>query len=108
MWLGHESRGCAASRVRTRCLTHEHRFLSLKSVNDSPTIGTEIRRTRESMGLTLKAFAARANLPWQTLQGYESDRVVPPSNKLFKILHMSRRAPEPFRVERVARVLAAA
>jgi len=77
-------------------------------VSDSPTIGTEIRRTRESMGLTIQAFAARVGLPWQTLQAYETDRVMPPSDRLFRILHATRKAPEPFRVERVARVLAAA
>lgn len=77
-------------------------------MSDSPTIGTEIRRTRESMGLTIQAFAAIVGMPWQTLQAYETDRAVPPSDKLFKILHATRRAPEPFRVDRVARVLAAA
>lgn len=72
------------------------------------TIGTEIRRTRESMGLTLQAFALLVDLPWQTLQAYETDRVVPPSNRLFRILHATRKAPEPFRVDRMARVHAAA
>jgi DNA-binding transcriptional regulator YiaG len=72
------------------------------------TIGTEIRRTRESMGLTLQSFAVLVELPWQTLQAYETDRVVPPSDRLFRILHATRKAPEPFRVDRVARVLAAA
>lgn len=77
-------------------------------MNDSPTIGTEIRRTRESMGLTIQAFAVVVGLPWQTLQAYETDRVMPPSDRLFRILHAARKAPEPFRVDRVARVLAAA
>lgn len=60
------------------------------------------------MELTLQEFSALVGLPWQTLQAYETGRVTPPSDKLFRILHASRRAPEPFRVERVARVLAAA
>lgn len=77
-------------------------------MNSGTTIGTEIRRTRESMGLTIQAFAASVGIPYQTLQAYETDRVVPPSDRLFKILHATRRAPEPFRVDRVARVLAAA
>lgn len=72
------------------------------------TIGSEIRRTRKSMGLTIQALAALVELPWQTLQAYETGRVVPPSDRLLRILHAARRAPMPFRVEHVARVLAAA
>jgi DNA-binding transcriptional regulator YiaG len=71
-------------------------------------IGAEIRRTRESMGLTLVEFSAHVGLPWQTIQAYETGRVVPPADRLFRILHATRRAPEPFRVGYVARALAAA
>lgn len=71
-------------------------------------IGAEIRRTRESMGLTLQEFSALVRTPWQTLQAYETGRAIPPSDRLFRILHVVRRAPQPFRVEHVARVLAAA
>jgi len=71
-------------------------------------IGTEIRRTRKSMGLTLQAFAALVDIPFQTLQAYEDGRVTPPSDRLFKILHAVRNAPQRFRVEHVARALSAA
>jgi DNA-binding transcriptional regulator YiaG len=71
-------------------------------------IGVEIRRTRESMRLTLVEFSARVGLPWQTLQAYETGRVVPPADRLFRILHATRRAALPFRVDYVARALAAA
>jgi transcriptional regulator with XRE-family HTH domain len=71
-------------------------------------LGAEIRRTRKSMGMTLQEFAVHVGLPWQTLQAYEAGATMPPSDRLFKILHATRRAPEPFRVRHVARVLAAA
>lgn len=72
------------------------------------TIGSEIRRTRKSMGLTIQAFAVFVDLPWQTLQAYETGRIVPPTDRFLRILHAARRAPSPFRVEQVARALAAA
>lgn len=75
---------------------------------ESNKIGAEIRRTRASMDLTLEEFAAHVSIPWQTIQAYETGRVVPPADRLLRILHATRRAAEPFRVSRVARALAAA
>ena len=77
---------------------------------DDPTktLGAEIRRTRKSMGMTLTEFAVHVGLPWQTLQAYETGLTVPPADRMFKILHAVRRAPEPFRIAHVARTLAAA
>lgn len=72
----------------------------------NPT-GKEIRRVRESMGLTLMEFGRHVGLPWQTLQAYEAGRTVPPADRLLLILHATRRAPEPFRVLHVARAIAA-
>ena len=74
--------------------------------SENPT-GEEIRRVRKSMGLTLMEFGRHVGLPWQTLEAYENGRSVPPSDRLFKILHATRRAPEPFRVLHVARAIAA-
>lgn len=71
------------------------------------TLGAEIRRVRESLDLTLMQFEELTGIPWQTLAKYETDRVVPPADKLLSIVHATRRAPRPFRVERVARAVAA-
>lgn len=73
------------------------------------TIGAEIKRVRESLGLTLEAFGERVGIPWQTVAGYESGRAMPPADRLLRILHTTRRAAEPFRVGTVAsRVVRAA
>ena len=72
------------------------------------TLGAEIRRTRKSMGMTIQEFATHVGIPWQTMHAYEAGTTMPPSDRLFKILHAARKAPEPFRVQHVARVLAAA
>jgi transcriptional regulator with XRE-family HTH domain len=74
----------------------------------TPTIGAEIRRVRASLGLTLVKFAELVELPFQTIAAYEADRVVPPADRLFRILHATRGAKAPFRVQRVARAVAAA
>lgn len=71
-------------------------------------IGAEIRRVRDALGLTLKDFARRCGIPWQTLQAYETGRALPPSDRLLRIVHETRRAPTPFRTERVARAVAQA
>lgn len=73
-----------------------------------PTIGTELRRVRDSMGLTLVDFGKLIGLPWQTLQAYEAERCTPPADRLLIIVHATRRAPEPFRWEHVARSVARA
>lgn len=66
-------------------------------------IGDEIRRIRDTLGLTIKDLARRANVPWQTLQAYESGRVVPPADRLLQIVHAARNAPKPFRFDVIAR-----
>ncbi len=68
-------------------------------------IGDEIRRLRDTLGMTIKDFAKRANVPWQTLQAYETGRVVPPADRLLQIVHAARNAPKPFRFEFVARTV---
>ena len=76
---------------------------------DSPTaIGEEIQRVRKSLDMTLKQFGEHVGLPWQTIAGYESGRMTPPSDRLLLILHATKKAKEPFRVERVARLVAIA
>jgi DNA-binding transcriptional regulator YiaG len=70
-------------------------------------LGAEIRRVRQSLGMTLVQFGEHVGLPWQTIAGWESGRTTPPSDRLLAIVHATRRAPEPFRVERVAREVAA-
>lgn len=72
------------------------------------TIGGEIRRLRSELGLSIQDFAARVEIPWQTIQAYETGRVVPPSDRLLTILHATRRASTPFRLARVARAVALA
>jgi DNA-binding transcriptional regulator YiaG len=69
----------------------------------STSIGTEIRRVRESMGMTLMAFGRHVGIPWQTVGAYESNRTVPPADRLLQILHATRGARHPFRVEYLAR-----
>lgn len=74
----------------------------------SETIGDEIQRVRKALGMTLMEFGRHVGIPWQTMQAYETGRTMPPADRLFKILHATRRAPEQFRVAHVARTLAAA
>lgn len=77
-------------------------------VSTTQTIGAEIRRVRESLEMTLEEFGELTSIPWQTLAAYETGRATPPSDRMFKILHATRGAKKPFRVEHVARALAAA
>lgn len=75
----------------------------------TPTnIGSEIRRVRESLDMTLEEFGERVGIPWQTISQYETGRATPPADRLFQILHATRSAKRPFRVQHVARALAAA
>lgn len=79
------------------------------ATSNSPlAIGEEIKRVRESLGLTLMEFGERVSIPWQTIAGYESGRVTPAGDRLLQILHATRKAKEPFRVDRVARIVALA
>lgn len=71
-----------------------------------PPLGAEIRRLRQTMGMTLRDFGRHVGLPWQTVQGYETGRLVPPADKLLLIVHRCRGASPPFQVGRVARALA--
>lgn len=71
-------------------------------------IGAEIKRVRESLGLTLMAFGERVGIPWQTIHGYETGRLTPPGDRLLRILHATRKADEPFRIRHVARAVALA
>jgi len=71
-------------------------------------IGAEIRRVRDELGMTLQDFARHCAIPWQTLQAYETGRALPPSDRLLRIVHATRRATTPFRVDRVARAVAQA
>lgn len=73
-----------------------------------PAIGRELRRLRTSLDLTLQEFAVRVGVPWQTVQAYEAGRTVPPSDRLLRIVHATRNAPQPFQFERVARDVAKA
>ena len=68
-------------------------------------IGGEIRRLRTRLGMTLQDFARHVEVPWQTLQAYESGRTVPPADRLLQITHATRHASQPFRFEHVARDL---
>ena len=78
-------------------------------LNITETIGAEIKRVRESLGLTLEQFGERTGIPWQTIAGYESGRAMPPADRLLRIHHMTRRADRPFRVSLIAnRVVRAA
>ena len=71
-------------------------------------IGSEIRRVRLAMGLTLVEFGHHVCVPWQTIAAYESGRTVPPSDRLLQILHATRGVSEPFRIGLVARRVARA
>jgi DNA-binding transcriptional regulator YiaG len=71
-------------------------------------IGDEIRRLRDALGMTLQDFGRHVGVPWQTIQAYETGRVMPPADRLFKIVHACRRAKEPFRFEHVARAVGTA
>jgi DNA-binding transcriptional regulator YiaG len=72
------------------------------------SLAAEIKRVRESLDLTLEEFGELVGIPWQTLHHYESGRAVPSGDRLLQIVHASRKAPEPFRVDRVARLVALA
>lgn len=76
--------------------------------SSSTPLGEEIKRVRASLGLTLQEFGELVEIPWQTIAGYESGRVTPSGDRLLQILHATRKAKEPFRVERVARLVAIA
>lgn len=71
-------------------------------------LATEIGRVRASLDLTLEEFGELVGIPWQTLAHYESGRAVPAGDRLLRILHATRKAKEPFRVERIARAVALA
>lgn len=77
-------------------------------LNPTAPIGEEIRRLREALGLTLQDLAKRVDVPWQTLQAYETARAVPPADRFLRILHTLSRAPKPFRLQRIARAVAMA
>ena len=70
--------------------------------NTKPSIGDEIRRVRGELNVTLQELARRTRIPWQTLQAYETGRVVPPSDRFLVILHACRNVEAPFRLARVA------
>lgn len=69
-------------------------------------LGAEIRRARESLDLTLMEFGEIVGLPWQSIAAYEAGRATPPADRLLAIVHAVRKAPRPFRLERVARAVA--
>lgn len=71
-------------------------------------IAVEIRRLRDEMGMTLQDFGRHCGIPWQTIQAYETSRTEPPSTRLLQIVHATRRAPQPFRIDHVARAVALA
>lgn len=74
----------------------------------APDIGSEIRRVRESLGMTLERFGEHVGIPWQTIAHYESGRAMPPGDRLLRILHATRKAKEPFRIPQIARAVALA
>lgn len=74
----------------------------------APPISAEIGRLRKSLGMTLKDFGRHVGIAWQTVAAYETGRVVPPADRLLRIVHATRRAEMPFQVERVARAVALA
>jgi transcriptional regulator with XRE-family HTH domain len=76
-------------------------------VSSTTNIGTEIRRVRQSLDMTLEEFGERVGIAWQTIAAYETGRATPPADRLFMILHATRKAKKPFRVTLVARALAA-
>ena len=80
----------------------------MNTVPRASHIGIEIKRVRESLGMTLVEFGARVGIAWQTIAAYETGRAEPPSGRLLRIVHATRNAEEPFRVERVARAVSTA
>ncbi len=72
------------------------------AVKSAPSIGSEIRRVRKELDVSLQELAKRTRIPWQTLQAYETDRMVPPTDRFLAILHACRNAESPFRLARVA------
>ena len=74
----------------------------------SNNIGGEIKRVRESLGLTLMEFGERVGIPWQTIAHYESGAPFPRVIGFCGIVHAARKADVPFRVEQVARAVALA
>jgi DNA-binding transcriptional regulator YiaG len=71
-------------------------------------IGDELRRVRQSLDMTLEQFGDLVGIPWQTIHHYETGRAVPAGDRLLIIMHAARKAKKPFRVEMVARAVAAA
>lgn len=92
-------------------LTSPSTILMLTCMPNTPVstpLGAELRRVRFSLEMTLQEFGEHVGVPWQTIAAYETGRVVPPADRLLAIFHKTRRAPEAFRVDRVARELAKA
>ena len=58
--------------------------------------------------MTLAQFGEHVGVPWQTIAAYETGRAEPPSGRLLKILHATRKAETPFRIERIARAVSTA
>lgn len=79
-----------------------------KTIDVDAPIAIEIRRLRQSAGMTLVEFGAHVGLPWQTIAQYEGGRVMPPADRLLLILHKTRSLSAPFRLNRVARAVAKA
>ncbi len=75
---------------------------ALVQLNSKPSIGGEIRRVRKELGVSLQDLARRTHIPWQTIQAYETDRMVPPTDRFLAILHACRNVESPFRLARVA------
>ncbi len=80
-------------------------FMSGAPTPQTSPIGEEIRRVRGELGLTIQEFGRHVGIPWQTIQGYETGRLVPPSNRLLVIVHAARHARKPFQFARVARAV---
>lgn len=79
----------------------------MSNAHEQNVIGDELRRLRKAAGMTLHACADHVGIPWQTLANYELGKVVPPSDKLFRITHALRRVQPGFRFARIARTVAA-
>lgn len=58
--------------------------------------------------MTLVQFGEHVGVPWQTIAAYETGRAEPPAGRLLKIVHATRKADEPFRIERIARAVSSA
>lgn len=76
------------------------------ATENPPAIGAEIRRLRDSMGMTLQDFGRFVGIPWQTVQSYETGRSMPPTDRFLLIVHATRRAAQPLQVAAVARAIA--